>query len=128
MGYTHYWYRPSILPLKEWRSWTKELEPLLEEIVLEGYGKILTNVFVGEDEVYFDGTQRCETFHIARSFSPSYEEEELNEEDKWFACCKTRQLPYDPYVVKALVLAEKHFGDLIIVSSDGDFPHWIRKE
>jgi hypothetical protein len=122
MGYTHYWRRPAILPLKEWRNWTKELEPLMEE-----EGKVLADVFIGEDEVYFNGNQACETFYIARSFSPFHEEQEPNGDGEWFACCKTRELPYDPFVVKALVLAEKHFGDLITVSSDGEFPHWPDK-
>ena len=119
MGYTHYWRRPAILPLKEWRNWTEELKPLMEE-----EGKVLADVFIGEEQVYFNGSPPCETFCIDRSFSPFYEEEKPDEDGKWFACCKTRQLPYDAFVGKALVLAEKHFGDLITVSSDGDFPHW----
>jgi len=116
MGYTHYWRRPAILPLKEWRNWTKELKPLMEE-----EGKILADVFIGEDEVYFNGAQaygQAQTFRIARSYSPFYEEQKPDDEGKWFECCKTRKLPYDPYVVKALVLAEKHFGDLIKWWSD----------
>jgi len=91
---------------------------------MEEEGKVLADVFIGEEQVYFNGSPPCETFCIDRSFSPFYEEEKPDEDGKWFACCKTRQLPYDAFVVKALVLAEKHFGDLITVSSDGDFPHW----
>ena len=123
MGYTHYWYRPAILPLKKWRNWTKELQPLIKE-----EGKVLSDVFIGEDEVYFNGLPPCETFFIARN--------ELNDgapiratvpkkNGEWFSFCKTRQLPYDLYVVKALALAEKHFGELITVESDGNFPHYI---
>mgnify|MGYP003142301774 CR=1 FL=1 len=119
MGYSHYWRRPAILPLTEWLKWAEELKPLMEE-----EGKVLADVFIGEDEVYFNGAQPCETFYISRSFLPSYQEQEPDEDGKWFDCCKTRELPYDSYVVKALVLAEKYFGDLITVSSDGDFPHW----
>ena len=63
MGYTHYWRRPAILPLKEWRNWTEELKPLMEE-----EGKVLADVFIGEDEVYFNGNQPCETFILLVAF------------------------------------------------------------
>ena len=127
MGYSHYWYRPAVLPLKEWRNWTKELRTLILIASDERIG-ILTDAYVGDSEVYFSGTQGCEAFYIARSFLPSYEEEKPDEEGRWFACCKTRQLPYDRYVVEVLMLAEKHFGDFITVESDGDFPHYCQEE
>ena len=49
------------------------------------------------------------------------ESEESVREEKFFNFCKTAHKPYDKYVVEVLSLAEMRFGDLIEISSDGDW-------
>ena len=43
---------------------------------------------------------------------------------KSFDFCKTACKPYDKYVVATLALAKYHFGDDILVSSDGEAEDW----
>jgi hypothetical protein len=41
-----------------------------------------------------------------------------------FKFCKTAQKPYDIAVCSALIIAKKHFGKSIMISSDGDNEEW----
>ena len=41
-----------------------------------------------------------------------------------FNFCKTARKPYDIAVCSALIIAKKHFGESIMISSDGDNEEW----
>ena len=41
-----------------------------------------------------------------------------------FSFCKTAMKPYDAYVKAILIRAKLHYGELIRVSSDGDWSDW----
>lgn len=41
-----------------------------------------------------------------------------------FMFCKTAYKPYDKYVTACLVLAKRHFGKDVKVSSDGEIKDW----
>jgi len=44
---------------------------------------------------------------------------------KYFNCCKTAFRPYDLAVNIFLIITKHYLGEKILVSSDGDFQHWI---
>lgn len=56
--------------------------------------------------------------------------EESHEDFVWknkakdFAFCKTARKNYDPAVCAMLILAKKHYGDDVEISSDGDWSEW----
>lgn len=121
MGYTHYWYIRKELPVEKWAAFKKDCEALLDADSAEGIvwsrkDKIFP--YITDDLIVFNGVGQngFESF----SFSRNHGLKESNKPE--FNCCKTRQKPYDKYVVDVLILAEKHFGDLIRVKSDGHWP------
>ncbi len=121
MGYTHYWYTRKELPVEKWVAFKKDCEALLDADSAEGIvwsrkDKIFP--YITDDLIVFNGIGQngFESF----SFSRNHGLKESNKPE--FNCCKTRQKPYDKYVVDVLILAEKHFGDLIQVKSDGHWP------
>ena len=121
MGYTHYWYTRKEIPTDKWKAFTDDCKELLDSDDAEGI------VWSKEDKIFpyitdeyctFDGigNKGHETFSMSRNRGRRESDGES------FDCCKTAQKPYDKYVVDVLILAEKHFGDLIRVKSDGHWP------
>jgi hypothetical protein len=142
MGYTHYWRRNPILPLKEWQNWVKEIKPILadgiysyEKCMLHNARDLLCDVHMSEDEVSFNGVKECERFGIKRIESwnaphcyipPEGESppnggytREVDSHGMLFAFCKTYEYPYDDFVEEVLFRAKDHFGDQIRISNDG---------
>lgn len=121
MGYTHYWYTRKEIPADKWDAFTNDCKKLLDSDAAEGIvwsreNKIFP--YITDEYCTFDGigNKGCETFSMSRNRGRRESDGES------FDCCKTAQKPYDKYVVDVLILAEKHFGDLIRVSSDGHWP------
>jgi hypothetical protein len=76
-----------------------------------------------KDLLYFNGIQENahETFYFERMLSTQRHVQYHDvEQDKIFGFCKTAQKPYDIAVCSALIIAKKHFGSDIIISSDGE--------
>lgn len=67
-----------------------------------------------------DGDCSHETFMIKRVV---YDKTPA-QDGKVFDCCKTAYKPYDLVVMCCLLLAKKHFGDSIIIKSDGTLNQW----
>ena len=121
MGYTHYWYTRKEIPADKWDAFTNDCKKLLDSDAAEGIvwsrkDKIFP--YITDEYCTFDGigSKGHETFSMSRNRGRRESDGER------FDCCKTAQKPYDVYVVDVLILAEKHFGDLIRVSSDGHWP------
>ena len=121
MGYSHYWEIYKELPVEKWEAFKEDCYALLDADSAEGIvwskkDKIFP--YITDDLIVFNGIGQngFESF----SFSRNHGRRESDEPE--FNFCKTRQKPYDKYVVDVLILAEKHFGDLIRVRSDGHWP------
>tara|TARA_A100001201_G_scaffold135376_1_gene123613 strand:+ start:1741 stop:2337 length:597 start_codon:yes stop_codon:yes gene_type:complete len=121
MGYTHYWYTRKEIPTDKWKAFTDDCKELLDSDAAEGI------VWSKEDKIFpyitdeycnFNGIgdNGHETFAMCRYGGLKQSDGES------FDFCKTAHKPYDKYVVDVLILAEKHFGDLIRVKSDGHWP------
>ncbi len=121
MGYTHYWYTKKEIPADKWGEFINDCKELLDSDAAEGIvwskkDKIFP--YLTDEDCNFDGIgdNGHETFAMSRNRG----RQESDGEN--FDCCKTAHKPYDKYVVDVLILAEKHFGDLIRVKSDGHWP------
>ena len=66
-----------------------------------------------------NGDCSYETFMIERCVKKKYDDGPLV-----FAFCKTAFRPYDWPVTACLVAFKHHFGDAVIVSTDGEDEHW----
>jgi len=127
MGYTHYWYRPLELPRDKWSAflsdWTKVYDALIfRGIVLIGSAERLDDPPVmNRWMVAFNGDPAYEDFLLARTYESPHR---MKEDGRCFSFCKTQMLPYDLSVTSCLLVAKHHFGDLLIVGSDGDDSGW----
>jgi len=111
MGYTHYWNfteEPSREKFIEFAEGVKHIVATAQE----------AGIAIGDEEyddtkVVFNGVgaDAHETFYV------SVDELESN-------FCKTARKPYDIAVTASLILAKKIFGDIIKVSSDGNWSDW----
>ena len=98
MGYTHYWNVVKPLGTESFKNFVddvKQVKPLTG---------IRCTVVANPYEVVVNGS--CESLVIQA-------------DDSGFDFCKTNQGEYDVVVTTTLLLAKKHFGDSITVSSDG---------
>ena len=133
MGYTHYWNKDYELSLENWANFTNELSSEIagnDGVLCEECDKPDNSIIISEQEVSFNGKGEDghETFYFSRVESLARREGNdalvalgFAANGKYFNFCKTNYKPYDKYVVKALLLAEKHFGNSIDISSDGDW-------
>ena len=98
MGYTHYWNVVKPLDAESFKNFVEDVKKVKP---LTG---IRCTVIANQYEVVVNGS--CESLVI-------------QVEDSGFDFCKTNQGEYDVVVTTTLLLAKKHFGDSITVSSDG---------
>lgn len=111
MGYTHYWKLPNAeIEVDKWNSFVKDFKEILPNFVglLDTKGD--QKLQVDSETIYLNGIgeEQHETFSINRVGASDFE------------FCKTARKPYDIAVCSALIIAKRHFGDAIEVSSDGD--------
>jgi|TARA_R110000796_G_scaffold214842_1_gene330840 hypothetical protein len=120
MGYTHYWniYEKEI-PQNIWFDFAHDFVK-----VLPHFYKLLDNTTdqkfrVDSESIIFNGIgeQGHETFTMNRK-NPM--EKSYNDKYEYFDFCKTARKEYDIAVCCALIVAKKHFGDIINISSDGN--------
>ena len=153
MGYTHYWkFDENAIKLngqlinydvdkdnKElivlngdtWNEFIEVIKPILDE----GISKGIINVGLGEDSLKLDsemvwfngvGVNSHETFYLHRISKKSKHQWD-NEIPLGFSFCKTARKPYDEYVVRVLIEYERFFGDVVLISSDGDWDEVKKK-
>jgi hypothetical protein len=120
MGYTHYWYKEKELSENNWKTFIAEIEVLFKgnTLLCSEYDKPDSLPIADDELVRFNGKDEDghETFYF-----PRVESGQTEDDGKRFSFCKTAYKPYDSYVVRALMLAEEHFGKGIRVESDGDW-------
>jgi len=120
MGYTHYWYKVKELPKNKWELFLDDFSKLIHEAK---FGDLIEGGIHGEayqdDIVDFNGIgeEAHENFYFPRVEDTSKFTQYQN--GKIFNFCKTARKEYDPVVCSALIVAKKHFGSLIDISSDG---------
>ena len=124
MGYTHYWNKKKKIDPETWSDFTDDVTALINKAKVRlcwEFNEPDKAPEVTAEVVRFNGKgdNGYETFLLRRV---EQREEYRKPDDKgmYFNFCKTAQKPYDKYVVAVLHLAEKHFGDKILFSSDGD--------
>jgi hypothetical protein len=118
MGYTHYLKaKPGKVPQEEWDPFIADVRVVLDnadcplttyELTDDGGYEDQDGFKADDTEVHFNGKDddACETCYVPRVL-------------KDFSFCKTRQNPYDMYVLAVYMLASIHFGDRVTVRSDG---------
>ena len=138
MGYTHYWTFPSKYEVdaKTWKrivddfnkiidvkAWNEFPSRSLRDILEPTSGQKLA---ITDDMIWFNGReendQGHETFHLARKSDKDSYRNRSNED--CFTCCKTARKPYDIVACCLLIIAKKHIGKLIKISSDGAEEEW----
>ena len=128
-----------ILDMKAWNEFPNAFgkeHGTLRDILEPSSGQKLA---ITDDMIWFNGReendQGHETFHLERkSTKESYRTFPLKDQDgkiledtekeECFTFCKTARKPYDIVVCCCLLIAKKHLGGLISVSSDGDEVEW----
>ena len=123
MGYTHYWtINQKEISRESWFGFMQEFEKIESEF----HGKLDHTTDqkykIDLDYIHFNGVgeQSHETFTMNRKnpLEKSYIDPDKNKLE-YFDFCKTARKEYDIAVCCALIIAKKHFGDIIKVSSDG---------
>jgi hypothetical protein len=129
MGYTHYLYRKPHLNPAHYTAFAAEAKVLLttiEQILQRDHGTGLAgwdgsgSPQIDTEHVAFNGAAPAdyETCRIDRDFDP----DRITTRDdvgRVFTFCKTAEKPYDAAVTAVYALAVDHFGDAVVVDSDG---------
>ena len=130
MGYTHYCYKAEELDQTKWDNFIEDFEKVLPffEQYLEKSPTDDQHLVYDSEKLWFNGIgeQGHETFAFmrveAKNDSKGYGREDTN--TPYFMFCKTARKDYDIAATCALIIAKKHFGDDVIISSDGDNSEW----
>ncbi len=105
MGYSHYFETRNVNP-EEWSAFLKDFQKILPEFI--DLLDVIDDQKLDFDEVYvfFNGIEddAHETFVLEKNAQ---------------GFCKTGRKPYDLAVCSTLIVAKKHFGEKMDVSSDG---------
>ena len=119
MGYTHYWTinQKEISP-ESWFGFMQEFSEIEAKFHEKLDHTTDQKYRIDSESIIFNGIgeQGHETFTMNRK-NPM--EESYTGENEYFDFCKTARKEYDIAVCCALIIAKKHFGDIIRVSSDG---------
>ena len=122
MGYTHYWKKIEELDQDKWNDFTKDVESLLKDsTTIQLEDDVPKPPKITKDYIRFNGIgeKGHETFIFDRKQAMHSWTKVEDTDGMYFNFCKTAYKPYDLYVVAVLVLASLHFGDDILLSSDG---------
>jgi hypothetical protein len=153
MGYTHYWkFDENAIKLNgqlinydvdvdnkelivlhgdKWNKFIKAIKPILDEGLSKGIlqeGNCFDALKSDSEMVWFNGigVNSHETFYLYRISKKSRHQLD-NEIPLGFSFCKTARKPYDEYVVRVLIEYERFFGDVVLISSDGDWDEVKKK-
>lgn len=125
MGYTHYWCRPTTLPVRAFAQAAQDCRAVTEWLSREHGVRIQYDPDEPEPPC-FDGTavwfngaggEGHETFHVPRVYEPHPWEAARGGR---FAFCKTARKPYDTAVCACLIVLAHHLSRKFRVTSDGD--------
>ena len=111
MGYTHYWQFKGKVPEGVWAAFEEDARRVVYNtpVQLAGWdGELGSEPYVDSSTVSLNG------------LSPDdYESFVFINGARGF--CKTNRKPYDLVVCALLVVAKRHFGDQLVVTSNGDW-------
>ena len=134
MGYTHYVTMPKVVASQEaWDSFIDDFKQMLPSFKqhLDTDPESDQCLSIDKHCIRFNGKGDLshETFYLERewkddSYKSSWLDEDRPKTHDYFTFCKTAQKPYDIAVCGALIIAKKHFGDNVIITSDGDDDNW----
>ena len=119
MGYTHYWtiFQEEI-PQDIWRSFASDFIKILPQFMDKLDHETDQKFDINGNHIIFNGIgeQGHETFsmNIKNPMEKSH-----TGRIEYFDFCKTARKEYDIAVCCALIIAKKHFADIIRVASDG---------
>ena len=119
MGYTHYWtINQNQISPESWFGFIQEFSEIEAKFHEKLDHTTDQKYRIDSESIIFNGIgeQGHETFTMNRK-NPM--EESYTGENEYFDFCKTARKEYDIAVCCALIIAKKHFGDIIRVSSDG---------
>ena len=126
MGYTHYWYIADEIGQDSWDKFLVDFRTILpnfdETLDIQGDQKLQHD----KDMIYLNGIGELshETFCLLRITQLTARTQRDDDNGLIFNFCKTARKPYDIAVCSALIIAKKHFGESIMISSDGDNEEW----
>ena len=126
MGYTHYWYIADEIGQDSWDKFLVDFRTILpnfdETLDIQGDQKLQHD----KDMIYLNGIGELshETFCFLRITQLTAYTQRDDDNGLIFNFCKTARKPYDIAVCSALIIAKKHFGESIMISSDGDNEEW----
>lgn len=122
MGMTHYWKRPTELPIEPFLAAVGDWHRVREAAGialggLDGAGAALSD----SDHIVFNGVAPncCEPFEIARV------EFDRRGRSTVTSYCKTNGLAYDVIVRTTLIIFQHHMPEYISVTSDSDDDEWL---
>ena len=126
MGYTHYWYIADEIDRNSWDKFLVDFRTILPNfestLDIQGDQKLQHD----KDMIYLNGIGELshETFCLLRITQLTARTQRDDDNGLIFNFCKTARKPYDIAVCSALIIAKKHFGESIMISSDGDNEEW----
>lgn len=133
MGYTHYWYRAKEIDpttfIKIQMDFERALPALSEAGIKLGNGYGLGFPIMDGETILFNGSdeQGYEEMYFPRILT-IHPNENPNEPEYHFGCCKTHQRPYDLAVTVFLLIAKHHLQDDLMIRSDGGKCDWEAAE
>lgn len=130
MGYTHYCYKVEELDQSRWDNFITDFEKVLPFFTQYLDKDTTDNQYLQctSEKLWFNGIGENghETFAFRRveehDSGTQYHRENSN--TPYFMFCKTARKDYDIAATCALIIAKKHFGDDVVISSDGDNAEW----
>ena len=126
MGYTHYWYIADEISQDSWDKFLGDFRLILPNfestLDIQGDQKLEHD----KDVIFLNGIGELahESFLLERVTDISGFTQRDDDDGLIFKFCKTAQKPYDIAVCSALIIAKKHFGESIRISSDGENHDW----
>lgn len=129
MGFTRSWYKKPSLPPDRWKAFMVDVEKLIQALsekapVCRESSQPALPPTVGDALVRFNGrgNKGYETFFFPRTVLDL--RTASMHDGRVFGFCKTEKRPYDLVVASVLLAAKYHFGDDILIDSDGDDEEW----
>ena len=129
MGYTHYCYKVKELDQTKWDNFIidfSKVKPFFEKYLDTDLDSDQCLDYTSE-KLWFNGIGENghETFafmRVADGEKGRYGKSKSGQD--YFMFCKTARKDYDIAVTCALIIAKKHFGDDVNISSDGENADW----
>jgi hypothetical protein len=126
LGYTSYFARPRVLPVRKVRAAVADGQKVVVYLARE-HGLALRYESDSDQPPEFTdqvvrfngvGDDGHETFEVPRALEP--EPWQQSQRGLWFNFCKTARKPYDLAVCCCLIVLHRHFEPRFVVTSDGD--------